>query len=302
MYHYRLTILSSALYLLTNSLSAQESYDLILIETQHRPWDFSIVPGSAKKLTNREGYDNQPHFINNQQIVFTSKAKSGSSDIIMYNFETDKFTNMSRTDNKSEYSPALTSCGQYISAVTIEEDGTTQRLWLYPVNMGEPELLYDDIQPVGYYGWLEETAALFVLDDTNKLVFPYSKDDIHKIAENPGRCIQQRPKTKEITFLDKGNNIVVDGKPAYELKSFHVEERRVASLGLGLSESEDFCWLDKNRLLMASGKDLYMRNVRKSIYWEKIASVSLPGYGDISRLSLSPKKDKLVLVMERLAD
>ncbi|MFC4874980.1 hypothetical protein [Negadavirga shengliensis] len=299
MYHYRKAVFPIVLYILTNNLWAQESFDLILLETQNRPWGFSVVPGSAKNVTNRAGYDNQPHFINNLQLVFTSKSKSGSSDIIMYNFESDKFTNMSRTDEKNEFSPSLTSCGQYISAVTVEED-SSQRLWLYPINMGEPELLYDDIQPVGYYGWYEETAALFVLDNTNKLLFPYSKEDIHHIADHPGRCIQQRPKTKEITFLDKGNNIVVDGKPAFELKAYHVEERTVKSLGLALSESEDFCWLDKNRLLMAKGKDLYMRNVRNSIHWEKIASVSLPGYGDISRLALSPKKDKLVLVMERL--
>jgi len=282
-------------------LKAQESFDLIMLETKIGPMGLQVVPESAQSITNRNGYDNQPNFINNEQLVFTSKAKNGSSDIIMYNFTTKKFTNMSRTPDFSEYSPALTECGRYISAVRVEADGN-QRLWLYPINMGEPELLYDDIMPIGYYGWMGDIAALYVLGEPNKLIFPYGKTDLQPIAYGVGRSIQARPKTKTIAYIDQSKATTTPAGTTYALKAYDIKKRQLITLGNTLEGAEDFIWLDKNRVVMAKGKDLYMNHVGKDRGWEKFASVSLPGYGNISRLALSPKKDKLVLVMERLVN
>lgn len=282
-------------------LSGQDSYDLIMLETKTGPMGLHVVAESAQSITNRNGYDNQPYFINNEQLVFTSKAKNGSSDIIMYNFSNKKFTNMTRTPEFSEYSPALTDCGQYISAVRVEADGK-QRLWLYPLNMGEPELLYDDIMPVGFYGWIENTAALYVLGEPNRLIFPYGKKDLQPIAYEVGRSIQARPKTRTIAFIDQSKPTSTPTGTTYTLKAYDTQKRMLITLGETLEGSEDFIWLDKNRVMMAKGKDLYMNQLNRERGWEKFASVSLPGYGNITRLALSPKKDKLVLVMERLVN
>jgi len=280
------------------SAQAQGSFDLISLDTKKSFGTFQIIPGSAQNITNSPGYDNQPSFINKDQLVFSSQPENGANEIIMYNFVTGNFTNMTRTPDKSEFSPALTDCGQYISAVTVEED-SSQRLWLYPINMGEPELLYDDIMPVGYYAWHDNIAAMYILGSPNRLIYPYSKDEKATLAENIGRSIQKRPKSNEITYLYAGGNVIVDGQKAMEIRSYDLKKQTSNDLGLSLGGSEDFVWLDKNTLLMARGKDLFIRNVKKGISWEKIASVSLPGYKDITRLAVSPKKDKLVLVMER---
>ena len=276
----------------------QGAYDLISLDTKKSFGKFQIIPGSARNITDSPGYDNQPNFINNDQLVFSSQPEDGANEIIMYNFETGNFTNMTRTPEKSEFSPALTDCGQYISAVTVEED-STQRLWLYPINMGEPELLYDGIMPVGYYAWHDNIAAMFVLGSPNRLIYPYSKEEKVTLAENIGRSINKRPKSNEVTYLDAGGNVIVDGQKAMEIRSYDLKKQTSKDLGLALGGSEDFIWIGKNTLLMARGKELFVRNVKKSISWEKIASVSLPGYKGISRLAISPKGDKLVLVMER---
>lgn len=280
------------------SVKGQGAYDLISLDTKKSFGKFQIIPGSARNITDAPGYDNQPNFINNEQLVFSSQPENGANEIIMYNFETGNFTNMTRTPDKSEFSPALTDCGQYISAVTVEED-SAQRLWLYPINMGEPELLYDDIMPVGYYAWHDNIAAMFILGSPNRLIYPYSKDEKVTLAENIGRSINKRPKSNEVTFLFAGGNVIVDGQKAMEIRSYDIKKQSVNNLGLSLGGSEDFIWIDKNTLLMARGKALFVRNVKKSTSWEKIASVSLPGYKGISRLAISPKGDKLVLVMER---
>src|SRR5690606_7525662 len=192
------------------SAQAQGSFDLISLDTKKSFGTFQIIPGSAQNITNSPGYDNQPSFINKDQLVFSSQPENGANEIIMYNFVTGNFTNMTRTPDKSEFSPALTDCGQYISAVTVEED-SSQRLWLYPINMGEPELLYDDIMPVGYYAWHDNIAAMYILGSPNRLIYPYSKDEKTTLAENIGRSIQKRPKSNEITYLYAGGNVIVDG-------------------------------------------------------------------------------------------
>lgn len=276
----------------------QGAYDLISLDTKKSFGNFQVIPGSARNITNSTGYDNQPHFINNDQLVFSSSADNGANEIIMYNFETGNFTNMTRTPDKSEFSPALTDCGQYISAVTVEED-SSQRLWLYPINMGEPELLYDDIMPVGYYAWHDNIAAMYILGSPNRLIYPYSKEEKVTLAENIGRSINKRPKSNEVTYLYAGGNVIVDGQKAMEIRSYDLKKQATKDLGISLGGSEDFIWIDKNTLLMARGKELFVRNVKKSVSWEKIASVSLPGYKGISRLTINPKGNKLVLVMER---
>ncbi|WP_236252883.1 hypothetical protein [Echinicola sp. 20G] len=279
----------------------QQSYDLISLESKNFFGNFSIVPGSAKKITDRAGYDNQPCFINNLQVAFSSIDEKGNSDIILYSFDKENFTNMTRTSDKSEFSPRLTDCGQYISAVTVEED-SIQRLWLYPINFGEPELLYDDIEPVGYYAWHNNIAAMYLLGEPNELVYPYSRDNVITLAENVGRSIQKRPKTSQITYIDQGASVVLNGKSTYEIKFYDLDEKNTGNYGVALSESDDFVWIDKNTMLMAQGQELYIKKVNKNLDWEKIASVSMPGYGNISRLAVSPKGDKIVLVMERKID
>ncbi|QDH80599.1 hypothetical protein FKX85_16745 [Echinicola soli] len=277
---------------------AQSSCDLILLETKKMFGNFSVIPGSAQKLTDRDGYDNQPSFLNNDQVAFSSIDENGNSDIIVYSFDTEEFMNMTRTEFKSEFSPRLTDCGKYISAVTVEED-SAQRLWLYPINFGEPELLYDDIEPVAYYAWFNNIAAMNILGEPNKLVYPYSRENVVELAENIGNCIQKRPKTSEITYIDKGTSVVLNGKETFELKSYDLEEKIAGNHGVALGQSDDFTWIDKNTLIMAKGQELYIKKVNKSMEWEKIAVVSMPGYGDISRLAASPRGDKLVLVMKR---
>ncbi|WP_235941418.1 hypothetical protein [Cyclobacterium roseum] len=276
----------------------QEASDVFLVDAKKNILGFKVFSASIEQVTDSKRYDNQPKFINDSQLVFSSEDDTGNVEAILYSWEKKQFTNMTRTPDKSEFSPDLTSCGQYISTVTVEED-SSQRVWLYPINFGEPELLYDDIQPVGYYGWHEETAALFVIGEPNRLVFPYGREDIHTIAQNTGRSIQKRPGTDEIIFLDKNNNIVVDGKTTFELKAFHTETREITSLGLALGGSEDFCWVDKNNILMARGKELFLRKVNKGIEWEKVGTFTIPGYGDISRLSISPDTKKIAIVLER---
>ena len=181
---------------------AQVGTDLWVIPTSGKGGKLELLTETAHTLTDRPEYDNQPSFINEYQLVFSAADENGNHDIIVYNFESDKFTNLSKTSDRSEFSPSITDCGMYIAAVVMEED-EKQRIWLYPTSFEPAELLYDDIEPVGYYDWYDNKAAMFVLGEPNKLIYARGRNDLIEIDSAVERSIKKRPKTSEITYLSQ---------------------------------------------------------------------------------------------------
>lgn len=275
----------------------QGGFDIWVMDTQGKGKNFKILPETAKPLTDRREYDNQPNFINEYQLVFSAADEKGNHDIIVYNFISEKFTNLSKTGDRSEFSPTLTDCGQYVSAVVMEPDGT-QRLWLYPTNFGEPELLYDDIAPVGYYDWYDNKAAMFILGDPNKLVYAKGKGDLLTIDDHIGRTIKLRPKTSQIGYLSMKSPKETGDGLALPIRTYDIESGKTEVLGFGLAGSMDFIWHDSNYLLMAQGNNLYHKKSNHS-EWEFLGAVNSNTHQNITRMAYSSDLKKLVVVMER---
>ncbi|MDX5337731.1 MAG: hypothetical protein LPK25_01800 [Cyclobacteriaceae bacterium] len=281
----------------TYSVTAQGSFDLWTVDTQGKGGSLQILSNTAKPLTNRTEYDNQPNFINDQELVFSAADEKGNHDIILYSFRTGNFTNFSKTGDRSEFSPALTDCEQYISAVVVEPDGA-QRLWLYPIS-GEPaELLYDDIAPVGYYDWYDNKAAMFVLGDPNKLIYAHGKGNLEEICSWVGRSVKRRPKSAEISFLDLNDQKTKEVKNEISISSHDFKRKKNHSYGYTIPGSQDFIWIDKNHLLMASEDEFFIRKATDSA-WKSLGKISSTTHQNISRMAYSPELNKLVFVMQR---
>ena len=276
---------------------AQGGFDLWVIDTEKKGKKLKLIPESASPLTNRPEYDNQPSFINDSELVFSAADEKGNHDIILYSFRTGNFSNLSKTPDRSEFSPALTDCKQYISAVVIEPD-STQRIWLYPINLGEPELLYDDIAPVGYYDWYDNKAAMFVLGDPNKLVYARGKGDILKIDEHIGRSIKKRPKSSQISYFSMKSPKESLAGMELVMRSFDIETGKSEVMGFGLVGSLDFIWLDQNYLLMAQGNGIYRKKSTDS-EWKFLGKIESSTHQNITRMAYSPDLNKLVVTMQR---
>ncbi|MGY6523323.1 MAG: hypothetical protein ACXIUD_16455 [Mongoliitalea sp.] len=280
-----------------SGLFAQQSTDLILLDAKVKGGSLHVQNESLKLLTDRNLYDNQPFFINDKQLAFSAADEKGNHDIIIYTIASGKFVNLTQTRDFNEFSPATTDCGLYVSAITVEPTGK-QRLWLYPNNFGEPELLYDDIEPVGYYAWYDNRAAMFVLGSPNKLVYPYSREEVLTISENVGRSIHLKPKSAIISYVDKNDvQETPDGK-TYAIKGFDIANRIYHDFGRTIPGSEDMIWLGKDILLMGSANNLYTRKITHA-NWKLATTVNLDSHTKISRLAYSPKMKKIAVVMER---
>lgn len=276
---------------------AQTSTDIWEIKTKGKGKSLQLVSGTEKAITDRVEYDNQPSFINDYQMVFSAADDKGNHDIIVYNFENGKFTNLTKTADRSEYSPRITECGQYIAAVVMEPD-QRQRLWLYPTNFGEPELLYDDIEPVGYYDWYDNKAAMFVLGEPHQLIYAKGRNDLVDMDEAIGRSIVRRPKTNQISYLSTDNSADLPDGKAFEMYAYDLETMVKTDLGLSLAGSQDFIWIDKNTLLMGRGNSLYIRKWNEK-NWELLGSFESKTHHGITRLAYSPDLDVIVVAMER---
>ncbi|RIW15625.1 hypothetical protein D0X99_09340 [Algoriphagus lacus] len=276
---------------------AQGGFDLWVLDTQGKGGKLKILTETAKPLTNRPEYDNQPNFINDAELVFSAADDKGNHDIILYSFRTGNFTNLSRTADRSEFSPTLTDCGQYVSAVVMEPD-STQRLWLYPINLEAPELLYDDIAPVGYYDWYDNKAAMFILGEPNRLVYARGKGDLLEIDTHIGRSVKRRPKTSQISYLSMKSPKETLAGLELPIRSYDIENGKAHIFGFGLAGSLDFIWLDHNYLLMAQGNGIYRKRVNQS-EWEFLGKITSDTHQNITRMAYSPDLDKLVIVMQR---
>lgn len=292
-----LSLFTLFLLLQFQTAQAQGGFDLWVLDTQGKGKKMKVLTKTAKPLTNRPEYDNQPNFINEYQLVFSAADDKGNHDIIVYNFNTDKFTNLSKTADRSEFSPTLTDCGQYVSAVVMEPD-STQRLWLYPTNFGEPELLYDDIAPVGYYDWYDNKAAMFILGQPNRLVYAMGKGNLVEIDNQIGRSIKRRPKTSQIGYLSMKSPKETLAGLELPIRIFDIESRESQVLGFGLAGSLDFIWLDQNYLLMAQGNGIYRKKTSDS-EWEFLGKIESDTHQNITRMAYSPDLNKLVVVMQR---
>jgi hypothetical protein len=274
------------------SCIAQVGTDLWVIHTSGKGGNLKLLPETAKALTDRVEYDNQPSFINDYQLVFSAADEEGNHDIIVYNFEAEKFTNLSKTSDRSEFSPRITDCGMYISAVVMEADGT-QRIWLYPTSFEPAELLYDDIEPVGYYDWYDNKAAMFVLGNPTKLIYAKGRNDLIEIDSAISRSIQKRPNSSEITYMTQPK----EGQAGI-IKSYDIENgEREVYLG-GLLGSQDFIWLDKKHLLMASGNEIFVRKYTDS-EWKSLGEIESNTHQNITRMAYSADLNVLVVAMNR---
>jgi hypothetical protein len=290
-----LSVISSLF--LTFSGFAQSGFDLWVVETSGKGGKLELKPETAYALTNRPEYDNQPGFINEYQMVFSAADENGNFDIIAYNFDSKKFTNLSKTADRNENSPRITDCGMYIAAVVSEPD-KKQRLWLYPTNFEPAELLYDDIEPVGYYDWFDNKAAMFILGDPNKLVYAKGRNELIEIDTQIARAINRRPKSSEITYLSNLEYSGSEDSKALLLKSYEIESSERKELGYGLAGSEDFIWIDKNYLLMARGNTIFRRKYTDES-WEQIGTITSETHQNMSRLAYSSDLNILVVAMER---
>ena len=248
---------------------------------------------------NPTGYNNQPHFIDEDLLYLTVQYPMDTSQTDIYALDLSEKTKTRITaTTESEYSPTLIPLGSadapaYFSSIRVENDrDRTQRLWQFPLdhaNNGRPVLR--SVTDVGYHCWLNpREVALFIVGEPHQLVIAnVQKQAVTQITGNIGRCIQRTAKGG-LVFIQK-----LSAK-SWLLKEITNSNYRPKLITAALKGSEDFVVLADGTIIAGQGSKLYKFKKSRDISWVEIADLSEYDINNITRLATNLSGTKLAIV------
>lgn len=252
----------------------------------------SLVVGAYHNVTDRPGYDNQPHFTpDGAALLYTAADEAGRTDIMRYDLASERSELVTQTYPESEYSPTPLPDGTGISVIRVEAD-STQRLWRFAPDGTDAALILPDVAPAGYHAWSgPETILVFVLGDPPTLqVAAPGGGEGRVVASGIGRSLQPEPGTGRISYalLSDTASYIMAYDPARDTSV------RLAPV---LGEGQDHAWTPDGTLLMAGGGLLYRWDEGGSEW--AVVPMEQAFDGEISRLAVSPAGDLLAFVGAR---
>lgn len=269
--------------------SAPPNTDIHVFSMKEKKGNITLTKG--RNVTNRAGYDNQPSFFNNDFILYTSSQEDGQTDIMIYDLYEEKATNLSSSAD-SEYSPTPIPGFNSYAVVRVEKDNS-QRLWMYHMDgKKDPQLIFDKIEPVGYFAISEKDILMFVLGQPVTMVLANMEvvdDDI--ITSNIGRTIRVIPGTTDFTFErseEDGTQFV------YRLNKSTKEFKKVVEKPEG---SSDWTITKEGTYITSVGSKLLAFNPKHHSKWQVITDLGAKGSKGITRMAVSQENDKLAIVI-----
>ncbi len=250
-----------------------------------------LITYNFQNISNDEGYDSQPSFTSNNQVLFAGN-KGGQTDIALYDISKKSKTWFNKTTIGGEYSPILIpgSNGK-VSAVRLDPDGL-QRLYMYDTISKENIELIEGLQ-VAYYNFhnAETIVASVLSDDKLDLVFSNLKaKKTDTFIRNVGRSIHRVPDSKTMSYTSVNED---KNQEVYLLDMETKESFFVCQLPIGIL---DYTWLNDSQILIGSGSKLYIYDTFLNSDWKEVANLSEYNIKDITRLAVSPDGARLSLV------
>ena len=98
----------------------------------------SVNINDAINISENEGYDNQPSFLDNDRVLYAA-TRNGQTDIVLFHIKDKTLSWITDTPNGSEYSPLKIPGKNAVSAIRLDEDGL-QRLYEYNLDTNEQNL------------------------------------------------------------------------------------------------------------------------------------------------------------------
>lgn len=278
----------SAILLLNTFLCfAQPNTDVFLFDINTKDGNFEL--SNFKNISNNDGYDNQPSFLDNNTILYAG-TRNGQTDIVKYNIGYDSKIFINHTEG-SEYSPLKIPGEKAVSSIRLEKNGD-QKLYKYNLRNGESEILIEDII-IGYHVWFNSNVLVSsVLEDGGLALYSSNLKEgkNYKYHSKIGRSLHNIPNSELVSFISKSDADV------WEIHSLDPLSGKTKSIATTLPKSEDMCWTPSGTILMGHKNTLYSFTLNKNVDWNEVTSLEQYGIKNISRIAVSPDGTKLAVV------
>ena len=244
---------------------------------------------------NGEGYNNQPSFVDENQILFTTNYYAtdqiDQTEIAKFDLFDETLTRITYT-KESEYSPKKIVDKEEFSCVRVEQDGVSQSLSVYPMDgIGYAKRLLHNTNNIGYYEWINKgTLAIFIVEEPyHNLAIADAQSERRKIIlDNIGRSLHASA-TGELLFVHK------QAENDWYVKSYNLLSNKSRTIVKALDGSEDFELLNDGSLLMGSGSTLYRYNPKSNDKeWQPLVDLKSYQIDNITRITSF--KNQLVIV------
>ena len=270
---------------------AQSDSEIFLLDIKFKQDKIEI--SNVKKISNNKGYNNQPIFVSNDKILFTSE-RDFQNDIVQYDSSKKSLKYLTNTQT-SEYSPIRYKKNK-VSAVSLDKKGE-QYLRIYNIKNNTYNIPFTD-KIVGYYNYSKQIKNLIISSvlENNELVLYTSnlKTKEHTYVDNnTGRSIHNIPKYKfgqeKISYISKKDSI-------WDINYVDLSSYKTKTITTTLNNNEDICWFKDGSILTSHKNNLYIFNSKFSKNWKLLCSLEEYGITNISRIAINPDNDKLALV------
>ena len=274
----------------TNIIS-QSNTEIFLLDIKFKLDKIEIY--NVKKISNNKGYNNQPIFVSNDKILFTSE-RNLQNDIVQYDSSENSLKYLTNTLT-SEYSPIRYKKNK-VTAVSLDKKGE-QYLRIYNIKDNTFKIPFTD-KIVGYYNYSKKIKNQIISSvlENNELVLYTSnlKTKEHTyIDNNTGRSIHNIPKNKfgeeKISYISKKDSI-------WNINYADLSSYKTKTITTTLNNNEDICWFKDGSILTSNKNNLYIFNSKLSKDWKLLCSLEEYGITNISRIAINPNNDKLALV------
>lgn len=249
--------------------------------------------GTPSNVTDRPGYDNQPHFLpDGSAFLYTSIDASGQADVWRHEVDRGRNYRVTRTA-ESEFSPTPHADGSF-TVIRVEADGR-QRLWRFDGEGENPELLLADVEPVGYQAWVDEhRVALFILGEPPTLAATDVRTgELRSLLSSIGRALHRVPGKGTVSVVHKA------AEHDWQIVEVDLGSGDVSELAPLLRPAEDYAWLPDGQLIMGRGSKLYLRRPGDDREWREFADFSAHGITQITRIAVSPASNRIAFVAQR---
>jgi len=267
---------------------APPSSDIYMVQFQ--PAKTSLRLETLVNVTQRSGYDNQPHFLPDGTLLYTSIRDDNQADIYHYNPKTKQTRQVTRTA-ESEYSPTLMPDGQHISVIRVEANND-QRLWQFDLKGENAKVLLETVKGIGYHAWLDsKKLGVFIVGQPHTLQWVTTGEEKPSVAlSNIGRCLSIVPQTGALSIVHKRS------PQEWMLVAMDGSSGEKKDLRLMLEGSEDFAWTPEGTLISGQGTTIYRSTPLAESVWQPVADLNHLGIQAINRLAVSKDGQWLAFV------
>lgn len=251
--------------------------------------------GTPVNISNNEGYDNQPSFLDEDHILFSS-TRNNQTDIALYSISKDTKTWISKTPDGSEYSPLKIPGKEAVSAIRLDVDGL-QRLYQYDLRTGASKELIEDLK-IGYHVWYNDhiiVCTVLIENRMDLVVSNINEGTNYTVQKNVGRSLHKIPNSNLISFISKAEK-------TFEIKSLNPIARTTKTLNYIWNGREDITWLSEHTILASTEKVIAQVPADTTGIWHVFHQFEPLELYKMSRMAVSPDGKKLAIVAEPSPD